>query len=411
MPEDYFNVESTNEGLHLHEQVKPQDGRTWLEMVAVSELRGGYPNVVLPDDIDVQSIQARGYKFITLPIGQVDAKSRNGRNYKRTAVEQLVEQINAKRPEGGWGHIKDEDMGTSYGPPAIRWLAAMIDKKGTVWGKGLPLTDETQHYFALSKETTSRVGTSLHAWVTMEGDDVTELDLIKLDLADPARVGIPMTAAMPALSTEMQPDPAAAQQPESDEAGAPAAASSEAAVAAVPIVHTEQESEPVTDTNTTRVTELELERKDLKAEIAKFETENNRLKRIAEDTAEVREKWHIAADADLVKAAREFKNQYDEMAKEASELLMDAATAKITEKVKVESARDVVMELVRAEKPLTRKELNRVIDAVLERDSIKKLLEIKVVEEMGGNQPPPTNLPATNQTAAEKWLEPVEAVT
>lgn len=398
MTEDYFNVETTNEGLHLHEQVKPQDGKTLLEMVAVSELRGGYPNVVLPDDIDVQSIQARGYKFITLPIGQVDAKSRNGRNYKRTAVEQLVEQINAKRPEGGWGHIKDEDMGTSYGPPAIRWLAALIDKKGTVWGKGLPLTDETQHYFALSKETTSRVGTSLHAWVTMEGDDVTELDLIKLDLADPARVGIPMTAAKPALSTEMQPDPASAQKPESSEAGAPAAASSEAAVAAATIVQTEiVQGEINTVTEQVRIAELELAQKETKKEIESLEKQIKELTAFKEDATEVRKILALAPETDLVRGFRQFKELFDTMTAENASLLMKAAQTIVIEKVKVDSAHKVVLELVKAKHPVTEKQLENAFEDVLGLESIKELLKVKVVDEMGGNQTPP---PGQSQAAS-----------
>lgn len=166
----------------------------------------------------------------------------------------------------------------------------------------------------------------------------------------------------------------------------------------------------MTDTNTTRVTELELERKDLRAQISALETEGKRLKDIEADAQDVRELWQVATGADFVKAARQFKEQYDEMAKEASELLMDAATAIVKEKVKVESARDLVMELVRAEKPVTRKALTRVIDDVLGRDSIRKVLEAKVVEEMGGNQPPPQTTPATSVSAADKWLEPVGAV-
>ena len=140
---------------------------------------------------------------MTLPIGQAGARSRNQRTYSRAAVEQMVAQINQQRPEGMWGHLAAEEAQTRYDPPAIRWLAAQIDGEGIAWGKGLPLTDETRDYYRLAKATNARVGTSLVAWAQMDGSEVTALELVTVDLADPARVGVPVTAAKPVISAEM----------------------------------------------------------------------------------------------------------------------------------------------------------------------------------------------------------------
>src|SRR5690606_26836387 len=78
-----------------------------------------------------------------------------------------------------------------------------IDAEGVAWGKGLPLTADTREYYRLAKATNARVGTSLAAWAHMDGDTVASLELITVDLADPARVGVPVTAARAHISREM----------------------------------------------------------------------------------------------------------------------------------------------------------------------------------------------------------------
>jgi hypothetical protein len=402
------NIEQRQDsGVQLQEQATTVNERLRLTLTCVSEMKGGYPNIKLPGDIDVTAITAQGRQFVTLPIGEVDAHSRNDRRYTRKSMEQMVEQINSNRPEGGWGHIKDEDMATAYDPPAIRWLAAEIDKKGMVWGKGLPLTPEAQQYFDDARLTNARVGTSLHAWAFMEGDDVVEIELIKLDLADPARVGVPIAAAKPQLSAEMHsPDEGGAGVPAQGQDGqTPEAVSSTAETFNRQPV---QEDKPVTDSN--RVTELELERKDLRTQIATLETEGKRLKDVEEDVNEVREQWAIPKDGDIVKAFRQFKEQYDNMVAENSALLLDSATAIIDEKVKIKSVRPLVLELVKTEKPTTRKALTRAIDDVLAREFVKELLAAKLQEEMGPAQTPPPGQGHSNTAPADEWLMPAAEV-
>jgi hypothetical protein len=180
--------------------------RLRLTLTCISEMRGTYPDIALPGDIDRAALgDALGGDafFVTLPIGQAGVKSRNQRRYSRAAVEQMVAQINQQRPEGMWGHVAPDEAQTRYDPPAIRWLAATLDGDGIAWGKGLPLTAETREYYRLAKATNARVGTSLVAWAQMDGSEVTALELVAVDLADPARVGVPMTAARAIISKEM----------------------------------------------------------------------------------------------------------------------------------------------------------------------------------------------------------------
>ena len=192
--------------IELNEAAEQVEDRLKVTLTCISELRGTYPDIALPEDIDRSSLGEEAF-FVTLPIGQAGARSRNQRTYSRAAVEQMVAQINTKRPEGMWGHVAPDEAGTRYDPPAIRWLAAAIDAEGIAWGKGLPLTEATRDYYRLAKATNARVGTSLVAWAQMDGDEVKALELVTVDLADPARVGVPVTAARAHISQEMEEKP------------------------------------------------------------------------------------------------------------------------------------------------------------------------------------------------------------
>ena len=116
--------------IQLHEAAETIEDRLRVTVTCISEMRGTYPEIALPEDIDREALGDEAF-FVTLPIGQAGARSRNQRTYSRAAVEQMVAQINAQRPEGMWGHLKAEETQTRYDPPAIRWLAAIMDARGS----------------------------------------------------------------------------------------------------------------------------------------------------------------------------------------------------------------------------------------------------------------------------------------
>jgi len=69
------------------------------------------PDVPLAAGLDVAAF-GDDPLFVTLPVAQIGAVSRNGYRYAEGAVRGLVEQINAKKPEGRWGHVRPEDRET-----------------------------------------------------------------------------------------------------------------------------------------------------------------------------------------------------------------------------------------------------------------------------------------------------------
>lgn len=171
-------------------------------LLQISELRGAHPTIALPANMVAEL--GEDAMFVTLPIGRVGARSRNGRTYTREAVQAIVDAVNKNKPEGRWGHLRDEDRPYEYAPPAMRWLAAMIDGEGVAWAKGIPVTAEAREHFRLAKIAGSRVGTSVYGFGRMDGDNVVAFELESIDLAAPDRVGIPETAAEPIITKETE---------------------------------------------------------------------------------------------------------------------------------------------------------------------------------------------------------------
>lgn len=191
---------TANNKLIMTESVAKKDGRLMVEMRIRAQYDvSAYPSIPLPSDIT----EGSGEMFITLPVAAFGAESLNGHTYLESSVRDMLNQINDRRPESNWGHIPDHEFSTRYGAPPVRWLAA-VEQGGTIFARGRVLTDEARTYYARADMDKARVGTSLFAWVEMEDDRVTHMDLITIDLADPARVGVPLTAARPSVSvTEM----------------------------------------------------------------------------------------------------------------------------------------------------------------------------------------------------------------
>ncbi len=160
------------------------------------------PDVPLAEGLDVAAF-GDDPMFVTLPIAQMGAVSKNGYRYAESVVRGLVAQINQQKPEGHWGHVPAEKRDTHYQPPAVRWVGAMLDADGVVWAKAFPITPEAREHFRIAQAAQAPIGTSLYGVATIEGEEVIALDLESIDLADAARVGIAEAVAAPVITAEM----------------------------------------------------------------------------------------------------------------------------------------------------------------------------------------------------------------
>lgn len=336
----------------------------------ISEQIQNAPTIPLPEGFDLdklkKALKVQELHFATLPIGKAGVVSVNGNSYGVRAMQALVREIKSKMVEGQWGHVKEEDMGTHYEPPAVRWVNAIFDEQtGLAWGKALLLTEEAQRHVNSAEVMGARVGTSIQARnVVREKGEVVDYSLIRLDLANAETVGVPPTAAVPQVSVEMD-------QGEDED---------------MPTGTDIQETDA-------RIQEITIDRNAWKARAEAHETTLREQKGLLDDFNEIREMFEIGADDDPVKIVREFRKAHDDLVSENVALLEGYMNNQITEKVKLEKARPMIAKLVRSEKPVTRKQMDRVIEMVLGDDEVKELLKEQVQQQSGPPQSRPNGKP------------------
>lgn len=316
--------------------------RERVHFTCITEMRGAYPDIALPADVERED----GDVFVTLPVGAFNAESLNGRTYSEQSMRQMADQINKNRPGSNKGHIKDEDFGFHFEFPPVRWLAAVINN-GVIYAKGRAQTEESRQYFINAKRDGARVGTSLYAWAQSDGDVVTNLELISLDLADPARVGIPMTAAVPAVSAEMQGGTGSATQT------------------------SETEEQDLMD---------EKELKALQEQLTTAQTERASLQEQVKALTAVKEE-HDALVALLggpdkpVEALQKFLTEQ-----------IQTAVTEAAQACEIESVRALVIDMVMAQKPASKEQAAEFVRARLDSEHVKAVIAAAMQQEMGPPQ-------------------------
>lgn len=366
----------------------------------ISEFRGkkgvDFPDIKLPEDVDTELLGPDKF-YITLPIGRVGAHSRNGRVYSEQAIHSLVQQVNAKRPEGRWGHLKDEDRSTAYAPPAVRWLAAVIDDKtGIAWAKGIPVTTEAREHFRVAMAAHAKVGTSIYGTPKqVEGANVLDLSLETIDLADPSRVGVPDTASLVYITKEMSAAPAKEstkreekreERMEEEFVKKIAELTQQLAAAQSRVVELEKSS--------ARIAEMESSAKETEKRIKELEPAKQTVSACAE----------LLKTEDVFKAVQEMVTRAAALETENTELLAEFITAEVAKQVKFESVRGLIEEMVSARKPATRTAVTETVKTVCEIASVKKAIEAQVIAESGPSVTKPITTPAEADKAFAQYF-------
>lgn len=365
------------------------DARKELRLTLVSEMRGNFPNIPLPDDIDMVALKEitgqTKLDFFTLPIGQVNATSGNGRTYLQSAVQELVDQVNEFRPEGIWGHMGADEMGTRYDPPAVRWLAAMLDDEGIAWGKLLPLTEETLRYYQIARATNARVATSLTALAEMQQNDVLHIALHNIDVADPNRAGIAATVAVPQLTQEMS---------ENGEALLPQDSQHDILVRVRNVTKMPANSEVTPATNVTAVIVAQ-EQAGSKQVESSDQSKKKEINSMTEITYTQEQYDFVIGEraklqtqiSELTDTNGKLLKAEESHLKTIGELVQRNIISAVTEQVMVEDARDLIVEQVIAMQPQNAAEVASALKTVLDKPSVQKFLKVAVKEQMG----PPQN--------------------
>lgn len=380
-----------------------------------------YPSVPLAPDVDQQALHEGDPNplYVVLPIAKVGVTSRNGRHYDREAVTAVVEAVMRKRPDGIKGHLTDEERGYRFDVPPLIWVGAVLDEStGIVWAKAYVMTSATdvREYIRAKRAVKGQIGTSIYG--TAEGyyeDDgtfrVVSLDIETIDLAHPDRVGVTATAATPVTTREMaedtpapdaDPETAVAAQGESGGESDPAALSIENQVEelvtmpeATPVV---VPTTPVTPAPAEPVSESEVVRtlkREQQAEVRRLtELNNANADKLADYDSFVA---LIGETDDPILALRSKLAELESLKRENGALLEESIKAQVGAKVAVEALRPMVVELVRATKPVRRTDVTTALESVLAKPEVVTMIKAGVQEAMGDPQSRPQGQNPANQ--------------
>ncbi len=332
------------------------------DVLVIGEFRGNPPDVPLFAGVDAKALTAGDDDpmFVTLPIAETDVESGNGRYYDASFVKVLAEQVREKRPGGIMGHLRTEDRDSAFPIPEGHWVGELMAGK-TLWGKAYVPPGEFREYVRRLKASgaklaTSIYGTSEQEWMPERGlwRLVPEtFDLESIDFAPPERAGISSLAVVPHITAEM--------------AG-----------------HVER-NDPMAD-------KAEVIR-ELMAEDAVLLPETVRAAVVAASDpakviAEMRKTLGLDDKGDVIAAVSGLVAQVAELNKAAVEA---SIVAEVNGAIKVEKARGVVLELVKARKPATVEAVKGVVAEVADSDPVKTLIQELVKDTMGEAQRRPLN--------------------
>ena len=336
------------------------------DVMVIWELRGDYPtDIPLFSDVDIAELTANDTDpmFLTLPIGQANVTSKNGRYYDSEFLAELERQVATNKPIGIMGHLKPEDLGTEFPTEAIHWVGTKRVGE-MLWGKGYVPPGEARERVRRYKATNKKLATSIFAEAAGQFDKAinavrmaaNSLKLNQIDIGPADRVGVPSLARIPVLTAEMQ------NQDDKDD----------------------QQMDKLQVINEMTAADARLLPKPVTEAILATVQPAPEVQLVSE----LRGALGVDESADVVKLVSELKEAKEAAAKTAvtnriKELVEDKETG-----VKVESMRGVITELITLRKPQTVEEANEAYKLVTEMESVKASLAAAVQGAMGPNLTP-----------------------
>lgn len=156
--------------------------------------------------------------FVTIEVIN-DGISRNGNHWTKQAIAGLVEQINAKRPDGYMGHLKPDERRSKFPDPVVVWLGATakeVDGKTRLFAKGyvLPEAKTLRSWLKTAVAAKKNVAVSVYGAATrvVRGiADMTSFNLESIDLARPGSEGV-RNMGLLTVTQEMADDSGNAEQ-------------------------------------------------------------------------------------------------------------------------------------------------------------------------------------------------------
>lgn len=349
-----------------------QEMATLNDVLVVGEFKGAPPDVPLISGINLAELTAGDSDpmFVTLPVAEVDAASANGRYYDAEFVRVLQEQTREKRPGGLRGHLRDEERDSAFPLPEAHWVG--VKQVGdTLWAKAYVPPGEFREYVRRLKSTGAKLATSIYGTAEMEWMPERGLwrvvpetfELESIDFAPPERAGVKSLAVVPHITAEM--------------AG--------------------QEGDTMDKNQVIR--ELTVDDAVLLPDVVRAAVVDGSAP--ARLVAEMRKALSLDDKGDVIAAVSGLVKQVAEMTASA----VDAAVAaEVASAIKVEDARGIVAELVRARKPATVEAVKGIVAEIADSEHVKALLVKLVGETMGEPQRRNAGTPGGDGQGIEQFV-------
>lgn len=342
------------------------------DIVAITELRGSYPNVPVWPGVDYAALVADDPEpvFLTIPIGKANVKSGNGRYYDDAWLQEFHRQVMELKPVGIMGHLSKTQRETEFPPEAVHWVGAVIEQ-GTLWGKGYIPPGEARSRIRRYKAQGRALATSFDGFAEGKWDeslqafrmDAKTLRLGQIDIAPADRAGIADLARLPALTSEMTEPSIDTVIGETKE----------------PIMAEKSKLEYIQE-----LTEADARLLPDPVRAAVLATVQPPPE--VATVATIRETLGLDAKTDVAAHIAEMKRTQAEQAKAA---VTNRIKELVKDGIKLEDVRPLVTELVTARNPQTVEAAEVAYKEVAALPSVTALLQARVVETMGPNQRTP----------------------
>lgn len=345
-----------------HEDLKG----TFNDTLFITEFRGEYPDVPLFKDIDIVELTSAEKEpvFVTLPIGKANVKSGNQRYYDEAFLQELEKQVIANKPIGLMGHLPSDQKSFAFPSEAVHWVGTMRVNEYLL-GKGYLPPGDSRTRLQRYRATNKKIATSIDARGDGVWDDKLDayrmiaetLVLNQIDLAPSDRAGIADLSAVPLLTREML---------ERD---------------GIIVVRTtiNEEKEDMGKEEVIR---------ELKSSDASLLPEEVRSAVIREYTQSVYKELGIQGN-DLVAEVKKIRERDEQREKAAVSAHIKEISKTGDKAIKLDSIREMVIDMVEARSPKTVAEADTIYAEILEKDSVKKALQIELQETMGPSQTTP----------------------
>ena len=363
------------------------------DIMIISEFKGSFPDIPVFKDVNIKEL-TQGEKdpvFVTLPIGMANVKSGNNRYYDEAFLTEMEKQVQANKPIGLMGHLSSEERSFAFPAEAVHWVGTRRVKEYLL-GKGYIPEGEPRARLQRYRATKKKIATSIDATADGVWDSKLEaykmlsetLVLNQIDIAPADRAGISDLSAVPLLTTEML---------------------EEAKKELVYIVKNPNQGNSNGNGNsknieyhTTEGTKMGEDAKtvqELKPSDISLLPEDVRAAIIQEYSKEIKTALGIS-EGNVVEELKKIRERDEQRERQAISNRIKEVSSTGDKAIKIDLVREMVVELVEARNPKNVEEVDKIYGEILEKESVKKALEMNLQDKMG----PPQTTPIPGQKAA-----------